>query len=54
MNQHIVDVTIIWPDDKWDSIDEQAYLLNCLQGVQEHFIQHPITYTNQTGNYPIF
>jgi len=55
-NKHIVDITIIWPDDAWEAEVEQEYLLNCLKGIKEHFQQYPIkghdhklTLTNSLG-----
>lgn len=45
-NQHIVDITIIWPDNKWEPETEQEYILSCLQGVREHFEHHPIQNTD--------
>jgi hypothetical protein len=46
-NQHIVDITIIWPDAVWVDADESEYLKNCLTGVQEYFETHPIKNTEQ-------
>lgn len=43
MNQHIVEVTVIWPDDKWNNADENAYLISSLTGILEHFQSHPIS-----------
>jgi len=55
-NKHIVDITIVWPDDKWEPQAEQDYLLNCLEGVKEYFEEFPIqnkeqklTLTNSLG-----
>jgi hypothetical protein len=42
MNQHVVDITIIWPDDKWEQGAEQEYILSCLQGVIDSFKRNPI------------
>lgn len=41
-NQHVLDVTIIWPDDKWEPEAEKDYITNALLGVAEHFEKHPI------------
>jgi hypothetical protein len=56
-NQHIVEITIIWPDDKWeDDVTENEYLANCFLGVADHFFENPIknkeerrTLTNRLG-----
>jgi hypothetical protein len=41
-NKHVVDITIIWPDDKWQPAAEQAYIASALEGVVEYFRDHPI------------
>ena len=43
MNQHIVDITVIWPDGKWNTADENAYLISSLTGILEHFQSRPIS-----------
>ena len=56
-NKHIVEVTIIWPDDQWGGSKlENQYLVGCLIGVQEFFEKNPIerrdkklTLTNRLG-----
>lgn len=48
MKQHIADITIIWPDDRWEQEVEQSYLLNALRGVVEHFEQVPIVNREHT------
>lgn len=47
-NQHIVDITIIWPDDKWEDQTENDYLISSLKGVIEHFKRHPIQNRERT------
>lgn len=47
-NQHIVDITVIWPDDKWNQADENAYLISCLKGLLEHFEARPIHNREET------
>lgn len=41
-NQHIVEITIIWPDDKWEDDVESTYLDGCLEAMREHLQDNPI------------
>ncbi len=41
-NQHVVDITIIWPDNVWEARAENEYLKSCLEGVSEHFEAYPL------------